>query len=198
MNPSVFNVPIAFFGFLALAVVGQAWALHRSRLATLRVISEAAARGAPLDPILVERLLAKPKPAAGKWFGLVNLALGVCFLCIGLALSVSQMLQGSAFGVGPLVNLSLGVGLTTLGIVMLRLYSGRWRPAPHWDYPAGLALACLVVGTMGLSIGIALALGSVIGHGDMTTGALVMGFSGAGLTILGAVVLRIFGQVPES
>jgi hypothetical protein len=198
MNSSIFNVPVAFFGFLAFAVVGQAWIRHRSRIATLRVISEAAAKGAPLDPILVERLLAKPKPAAGKWFGFVSLVLGVCFLCIGLALSVSQMLRTDEFGIGPIVNLSLGSGLTTLGIVMLRLYSGRWRPAPQWDYPAGLALACLMIGTMGMSIGTALALGSAIGYDDMTTGALVTGFSGVGLIILGTVILRLFGQVPES
>jgi len=197
VNLSIFHIPIAIFGFLALGIIGQAWIRHLSRLATLRVIAEAAASGSDLDPLLVQKLLAKPKPVAGKWFGLVSLVLGVCCLCIGLALSVSQQMQRADFGLGPLVNFCLGAGLSALGVVMLWLYSGRWRPAPHWDYPAGLALACLMIGTMALSISVALAMGGFVGQGPLTTGALVMGFSGGGFILLGAVILRVFGQAAE-
>ena len=213
MSVDLVSVPIAFFAFLAILILAPVWLRHRTRSEALRVISEAVAKDRPTDAALIERLLAPPPPRpVGKWFALLNIVLGVGGLCVGTALSIASRFVPSATGaagmmVGALVNLGLGIGLTTLGFVGLRFLSGATRPAPRWDYASILALITLFLGVSGLSVAtgltlaanffVASAMGERAANG-MLIGATMNACTGIGFTALGIFILRTFATYKEA
>src|SRR5262245_34460544 len=96
-NPAVM-VPLAVFLFLAAIIVVPIWLRHKSQLAAIRMIGETAAKGQAVDPNLIQMLMAKPKPAVGKWFAILNLLLGVPAFCTGIALFISVTQNYGALG----------------------------------------------------------------------------------------------------
>ena len=110
--------------------------------------------------------------------------------------------------VGSLVNLCIGAGYIALGVMSLRYFAGRNRPAPKWDFGTALALACLFFGAGGLAVGTGLTVGAVQYNASvdesagtsagMLVGALVNLCMGAGLTILGVIIFRLFDERQES
>lgn len=197
------------FSFLAIVILVPLWLRHRTRMQALKTISEAVEKGRPTDATLVERLLAPRRSQVGKWFALLNLFIGVGGLCVGIALALAVHVLEVASGddaagmmIGSLVNLCNGIGLTILGVISLRLFSGMSRPAPHWDYPAVLALIALFLGVSGISVASGLSLaahfyvGPISGDAEadgLLIGALFNACSGVGFTSLGVFILRVFG-----
>lgn len=212
MSIDIVSIPIAFFAFLAVVILLPTLLRHRSRTAALQVISDAVEKGRPTDAALVERILAPPPPRpVGKWFALLTLVLGVGGLCVGTGLSISSRFLPSATGaagmmIGALVNLGMGIGFTTLGLLSLKYLSGKTRPPPRWDYASILALVTLFLGVSGLSVGsgltiaasffVADALGRSAANG-MLIGATVNICSGVGFTALGIFILRSFATYKE-
>jgi hypothetical protein len=193
-------VPVVFFAFLAVVLLVPSWLNHRSREAALRIIAESVEKGRPLDPQIIDRMLAKPWPNVGKGFALLNLVLGVLHLCVGIALAVAAHLPPGTPGLmtGALVNLCIGPGLIALGVVAWRAFARSGRSSRKWNYAGVLALVCLYFGVVGLCVGAGLALAASIYPHDMDSrgvarfiGALVNLSYGAGLTLLGIIVLRL-------
>jgi hypothetical protein len=203
-----------FFGFLAIIIVVPAWLRHRSRALALRTITEAIEKGRPAEAALVERLLVPRRPQVGKWFALINLLIGVGGLCVGTALALAVNVLEIASGddaagmmIGSLVNLCNGVGLTALGLVSLRFFSGMTRPAPRWDYLSILALISLFLGISGLCVasGLSLAAHFVVGpiSGEEEARGLLMGAlfnacSGVGFTVFALLLLRVFAKYEDA
>ena len=197
-----------FFGFLAIVIVVPAWLRHRSRMLALKTIGDAIEKGRPTDAALIERLVFPPRSQFGKWFALLNLFLGVGAIFVGAALALA--VHGLAFVsgddaagmmIGSLVNICNGIGLTALGLISLRFFSGMSRPAPRWDYAAVLALIALFLGVGGLGVASGLSLaahfyvGPVSGLDEadgVLMGALFNACSGVGFTLLGLFILRVF------
>ena len=67
---------IAVFAFLSAVLLVPAWLRHRARMATLRLIGEAVAKGQTLDPAIVEHLAAGSKSNLSRWFTFVCLFCG--------------------------------------------------------------------------------------------------------------------------
>jgi hypothetical protein len=203
-----------FFGFLAIVIVVPAWLRHRSRVLALQTISEAIEKGRPSDATLIERLLVPRRPQVGKWFALLNLFIGVGGICVGVALALAVQVLEVASGddaagmmIGSSVNFCNGIGLTTLGLLSLRFFSGMTRPAPRWDYPAVLALIALFLGVSGICVASGLSLAAhffvapISGEGEadgLRIGALFNACSGVGFTFLGLFILRIFGSYKDA
>lgn len=204
-------IPVAFFAFLAILVVVPAWLRYRSRMFALRTLREAVDKGREVDATLIERFLASNQRQVGKGFALFNLVLGVGALSIGIALGLAVHLLGHRLGLdadgaagmmtGSFVNGSIGVGLTALGLIIMKLFAARGRPALRWDYAVVLAFICLFLGVSGMSVGVGLALAScfhvvVAGNEGTATGlamgALVNSCTGVGFTVLGVFILRSF------
>ncbi|HMN45207.1 MAG TPA: hypothetical protein PKE27_11560 [Povalibacter sp.] len=201
-----------FLGFIAIVIVIPSWLRHRSRTLALRTISEAIASGRLADAALIEQMLVPPRRPVGRWFALFNLVVGVGGLCVGTALSIASHLlvstaDAAGMMVGALINLSSGVGLTTLGLLSMRFLSGTTRPAPVWDYASILALVTLFLGVSGLSTAtglslaaqfyIAPAMGERAAHG-MLIGATINACTGIGFTALGLFILRTFATCKEA
>jgi hypothetical protein len=193
-------VPVAFFAFLAAVVLVPAWLNHRSRETALRIIAESVEKGRPLDPEIIDRMLAKPWPNVGKGFALLNLVLGVTHFCVGIALTIAAHLPRATPGLmtGALVNLCIGLGLMTMGSVAWRAFARRGSSGRKWNYAGVLGLVCLYFGVAGISIGAGLGLAGFFYPSDTQSigaarfiGALVNASYGTGLTLLGVVVLRL-------
>lgn len=211
MNVHIAAIPIAFFAFLAIVIIVPAWLRHRSRTQALDVISEAIAQGRPAEAALVERMLVPTPRPVGKWFALMNLVFGVGGLCVGTGLTIAARFQSgtaeAGMMVGALVNLGIGIGLTTLGWLSLQWLTGRTRPEPRWDYASILALVMLFLGVSGLAVGsgltlaahfyIAAAMGESVANG-MLIGATMNACTGVGFTGLGILVLRMFATYKEA
>jgi hypothetical protein len=211
---SIALIPITFFALLAIVILVPIWLRSRTRMLALNTISEAIAKSRETDVALIERLLLPTQPAVGKGFALLNLFLGVSGFCVSIALALAVHLfrvtsgpDAAGMMVGSSVNLGIGVSLTTLGIVSMRLWSGLRRPAPRWDYATVLALVTLFFGASGLGIGAGLTLaantfvGSTMGAekaAGMMVGALVNCCSGVGFTGLGIFILRTFAVSKDS
>lgn len=216
-------VAISLMVLLAVVLLVPSWLNHRSRAQSLKIIGGALKKGQPLDPAIVEKLTAQPPsapvggPAIGKWFVLVCLAVGVLNLSMGVALMASAALlgerispdgyAGAGFLIGGVVNLVPGLGYLALGIVSVRLFSGRRRPSPKWDFASVLALICLFFGVGGLCVGTALAMSTLLlpegmnpdgrAAAGMAAGALINLCAGMGMIVLGVVILRLFGERRE-
>ena len=202
------------FGFLAIIIVVPIWLRHRSRTLVLRTIADAIEKGRAADAAAMERLLVPSRPQVGKWYALINLFFGVGAFCAGAALALAvhalEFVSGedaAGMMIGSLINLCNGIGLTTLGLVSLRLFSGMKRPAPRWDYPAVLALLALFLGVSGICVASGLSLaahfyvapisGKVEADG-LRMGALFNACSGVGFTLLGVFILRVFGTSKDA
>jgi hypothetical protein len=195
-------VPIAFFAAVAAAIPGSIWFATKRRTAALGLIQEAVAKGQTLDAALIERLMPARRFAVGKWFGILCLLLGMPVLGVGtgLLLAGSFLTSGeTAAGMltGGMVELSLGVGFTTLGFVSLRKLTGD--AAPRWDFATLLALVCLFCGVASLAMFVSLSVSSLFypdaeARAGYLMGALVNAGSGAGFFVLGVFILRVFGD----
>lgn len=211
---AVVLVPIAFFVCLAAAILGSNWIAYRRRAAALRAISDIAATGRPLDIGVVEQLLKRPKASIGKWFAIACFVLSAPTAAMGLALASSVVFLGEAMKLSPsgragmmtgaLINLGIGLCYLTLGLASLRYFSGRRRPAPLWDYGTGLGLVSLFLGAPCLGTGLGLTFGAIqyvafdpASAAGTGTGAFINLFIGAGFTLLGVVIFRLFGETDE-
>jgi hypothetical protein len=193
-------VPVAFFAFLAVILLVPAWLNHRSRERALRIIAEAVEKGRPLDPAIIDRMLAKPRANVGKGFALLDLVLGVTHFCVGIGLAIAAHLPSAEPGLmtGALVNLCIGLGLMTMGAIAWRVFVQGARRSQTWNYAGVLGLVCLYFGVLGICIGAALGMAGVFDPGSTGSlganrfiGALVNACYGTGLTVLGVVVLRL-------
>ena len=214
----IFILPVAVLAFLAAVLLVPAWLENRTRLASLRLLHDAAAKG-PLDPGTVELLLAPPrKRGFENWFALVCLFFGILELSVGIALAIGAVVYGGGLDptggagagilLGALINGLTGFAQTVLGIVALKLFGRCRQGAPNEGLATWFAQACLFIGVSGTAVGIALALGAQVlggqlgasGRADagMMLGALITGFSGLGLTTLGIVALRLFSRDPDA
>ena len=211
-------VPVAALAFLAAVLLVPAWLQNRVRLASLRLLHEAANKG-PLDPGTVELLLAPPRRHGfAKWFTLICLFFGLLGLCAGAALAIGAIVYGHGMDpsgrtsagmmLAALINGMCGLAQTLLGIIALKVFSRRREGAPPEGVATWFAQLCLFLGVSGAAVGTALALGAQFMGGrlgmpeqasaGMMLGALITGFSGIGLTTLGIVVLRLFARDPDA
>jgi hypothetical protein len=199
---SIVLVPIAFFAAVAAVILGTVWFATKRRTSALGLIQEAVAKGQTLDAALIERLMPERRPAVGKWFGIICLLMGMPTLGVGAGLLLAGIFLTSgatAAGMltGGMVQLSIGVGFTALGFFSLRKLTGD--TAPRWDFATLLALVCLFCGVASLAMFVSLSVSSQF-YPDAETragnlvGALVNAGSGAGLFVLGAFILRVFGD----
>lgn len=208
-------VPVAVLFFLTVILLFPAWLQNRSRMASLRLVHEAVARGQALDPGMVERLLAPPKRKRfTNWFSLICFFFGLTSLSVGLALAIGAHFYGVRFDptgqtaaglmLGALINGTSGLAQTLLGVLALKVFARVREGAPSEGLATWFAQLCLFIGVSGFAVGIALALGAQVlgsrlglgeqGGAGMMLGALIAGFSGLGLGMLGIVVLRLFGR----
>jgi hypothetical protein len=214
MSPLI--VPVTFFAFLAIVILGLGWMRHRGRKAGLAVVTDAMSKGVQLDAAIIDRLMERGPAPVGKWFVILSLFFGALALAVGIGLGAAAIFLGDSLGeaaepgnregmlVGALINLCTGISYITLGVVGLRRFSGKTRPSPKWDYGTGLALVCLFFGAGGLGVGIGLTLGatqfasiSASGAAGMMVGALINLSTGVALTVLGVFIFRLFGEKQE-
>jgi hypothetical protein len=192
----IYLIPVAFFGFIAASIITPAVLQHRGRVAALRAIGDAAAKGQIIDAVLIERLMPPRRMAVGKWFSIICLLFGAPALGIGAGLLAAAWLAGLETTVGGTINLSFGVLMILLALFVLRTLTGP--KAPRWDFATVTALICLFLGVSGLAVCFGLALGSQAypapTRTGMLTGALVNAGSGVSLTGLGVFLIRVFGE----
>ncbi len=209
-------LPVAILFFLAVVLLIPAWLQNRARLASLRLVHDAIERGQSLDPVIVERLLAPARrPTSTNWFALICFIFGVLGLCVGTALAMGAFFfgnildptgqAGAGMMLGALINGTVGLALTLLGIFSLRMFAHR---ASDGGIAMWFVQLCLFFGASGAALGVALAFGAqflaaqlgIVGQAvaGLMLGALVTGFSGLGLTVLGVVALRIFAGKSEA
>jgi hypothetical protein len=192
----IWPIPVAFFGFIAAAIIVPSWLQHRGRALALRAIGEAAAKGQAIDAALVERLMPPRRMAVGKWFAIICLVFGAPALGVGAGLIVAALATGQATFTGGMVNVSFGGAQVALGLIAWRTLTGA--KAPRWDFATVMALVCLFIGASGLSLCVALMFAAQIQPPDvqdgMGIGALVNGGAGAALLGLGVFLMRVFGE----
>lgn len=113
-----FAVGIALFAFLAIAAVAGIIADYKKRQIVLEPLRAAIERGQPLDPAVVERLMA-PEPREEETLNALHLKVGgIITIAAGVGVAILSYFLGlvdaSAFypvlGVG-LVAVCVGVGL---------------------------------------------------------------------------------------
>ena len=123
----------ALFVCLTALVLVPAWLRQQTRIATLKLMGEAVAKGQPIDPALAAQLAIQPKSDMARWFAYVCLFCGLPSLTIGIGIGLAfwlfpdalagfsphdrtQMLQPALYGG------SAGFGLTILGFLAPRLF----------------------------------------------------------------------------
>jgi hypothetical protein len=192
----IYIIPVAFFAFIAAAIIVPAWLQHRGRVVALQAIGEAAARGQVIDAALIERLMPPRRMAVGKFFSIICFLFGAPPFGVGVGLIAAAVFTGQPTMVGGTINLCLGALLVSLGLIVLRTLTGA--KAPRWDFATVTALVCLFLGVCGIGVCIGLALGRQAYPPDasagMLIGSLVNGGSGIALTGLGVFLIRVFGE----
>jgi hypothetical protein len=123
---------VAAFAFLAAVLLIPAWLRHRSRMATLRLISEAASRGQPLDPTIIEHLATAARSNLSRWFTYFCLFCGPGPLMLGIVVGVAAGFFADPLGLDASLRTSLlipalyaggaGLGFTLLGVLCVRLF----------------------------------------------------------------------------
>ncbi len=113
-----FAVGIALFAFLAVAAVAGIIADYKKRQIVLEPLRAAIERGQPLDPAVVERLMAPPpreqdtlNPIYLKVGGIITIAAGIGVAILGYFIGLVEALAFyPVLGLG-LVAVCVGVGL---------------------------------------------------------------------------------------
>jgi hypothetical protein len=116
MNFGPFSVAIAFWIFVTIAAVAGIVADYKKRRVALEPLRAAIERGQPLDPALIERLMA-PEREAGispmplKVGGIITASAGIGVVI--LAFLLSQIAPEALYPVlgGGIVTICVGVGL---------------------------------------------------------------------------------------
>ena len=118
-----FSVAIAFWVFVAIATVAGIVGEYKKRQLTLEPLRAAIEKGQPLDPSVVERLMAPPKenginPVALMVGGVITIATGVGLALLAFFLQqVAPLAFWPVLGAGVLV-LCVGVGLLVAGRIV--------------------------------------------------------------------------------
>ncbi len=104
---SPFIVPVAFWMFVAVAVVAGVWKDYASRRETERTIRVAIEKGQQLDPALVEKML-HPKKGGDRTGLLVG---GLVTLAAGLGLPIMGYFISLAAGESEVLYIMIGAGI---------------------------------------------------------------------------------------
>jgi hypothetical protein len=122
-----FAVGIAMFAFLAIAAVAGIVADYKKRQIALEPLRAAIERGQPLDPALVERLMApereereKLSPLHLKVGGIIIIAAGIGVAILAYFLSLVEAAALYPVLGGGLVAVCFGAGLLIAGGVVER------------------------------------------------------------------------------
>ena len=123
MDFGPFTVAIAFWVFVAIATVAGIVGEYKKRQLTLEPLRAAIEKGQPLDPLVVERLMAPPKenginPVALMVAGVITISAGVGLALLAVILQrVAPLSFWPVLGAGVLV-LCIGVGLLMAGRIV--------------------------------------------------------------------------------
>lgn len=126
---------LIFWGFIAAIILVPAWMRHQQRMASIRLVSEALAKGAQLDPEITAKLMSPQRDNFGRGFALLFLFLGIGGLCVGLGLGVgSQMFMprldesgraAAGMMLGATITGLSGLGFIGLGALTLWLFRDK-------------------------------------------------------------------------
>jgi len=132
----VFSVAIAFLAYLAVCAVAGIVADYKKRQAALEPVRAALERGQPVDPAIVERLMAPEARGAGfnpshlRACGIITVALGigVAILAVFLAQVAGSAALYPILGAG-IVVVCLGAGLIIAARALETHARGTHTPA---------------------------------------------------------------------
>lgn len=123
---------IAVLALLTAILLVPSWLRHKTRIAVLKVIAEASAKGQSFDPAILEQLAAGSKSNLSRWFTFICLFCGPGPLALGIVLGIATGLFGGQLGFDEATRKSLlipalysggsGLGFTFLGFLSLRLF----------------------------------------------------------------------------
>jgi hypothetical protein len=111
----------AIFGSIAAMIIVPFWLKERTKQSAHRVISEAVARGQPLDPAIMDQLTQAVGTKQQQSSPRRTLGNGLVLLALGIAFGVADWFKNGSFSGGlewPAMILgALGLAFTILAIV---------------------------------------------------------------------------------
>jgi len=108
----IFSVAIAFLAYLAVCAVAGIVSDYKKRQAALEPVRAALERGHPVDPAIVERLMAPEARAAG--FNPAHLrACGIITVALGIGLAILAVFLAQLAGSAALYSI-LGTGIVVV------------------------------------------------------------------------------------
>jgi hypothetical protein len=114
-----FSVAIAVFVFLSIATVSGIVGEYKKRQATLEVLRLSIERGQPIDPAIVDRLMApeerdpNPNPLHFRIGGAITMASG-----LGVAAFAFFLAPGAPAALNPLLGISAAVLCVGIGLLI--------------------------------------------------------------------------------
>jgi hypothetical protein len=113
-----FHVGIAVFAFLAIATIAGVIGDYKKREAAIAPLRAAIERGQPIDPLVVEKLLA-PEPEEESLNPLHLKVGGIITIASGLGVAVLSLFTGNFAALARLPILGLGCLAVFVGVGLL-------------------------------------------------------------------------------
>jgi hypothetical protein len=126
-------IPLIFYAFIATLVLTPIYLYYRHRSAAQRLVSDALAKGQPIDPEVLARLIPPVRPTSGAtiafWFtvpGIIFLALAIGLGLAALYLPMGVDDSGEQLAAATVVG-CMGIGFLVIALVAALVF--RRRPS---------------------------------------------------------------------